>query len=192
MTVFLDNPTNQERAPHTVPLAMHVISRPHARKDKPVTRRNILADHKLIVEGWPAETQIILGWIIKTRQLMIALPINKFDAWSGDLHRTIKLQRTTFGNLESTVGRPNHVAYVIPLARHFLTRMPAKLYVPKHKWKSIWLSSKEAHDLTLWTHFLAVAQKGISLDQITIHLPSRLTISDACPFGVGGYSLQGT
>jgi hypothetical protein len=29
LTVFLDNPTNRERAPLTVPLAMQVTSRPH-------------------------------------------------------------------------------------------------------------------------------------------------------------------
>jgi hypothetical protein len=127
ITVFLDNPTDLERAPHTVPLAMHITIRPHAGKDEPVTRQNILADHKLIVQGLTGETQIILGWNIKTKQLMIALSIDKFDAWLGELHKMIKLQRTTFGNLESTVGRRNHVAYVIPLARHFLTQTQAKL-----------------------------------------------------------------
>ncbi len=130
ITVFLDTPANWNRAPHIVPLAIHVTSRPHAGKDEPVTRRNILLDQKLIVEGSPAETQTILGWIIKTRKLTIALPNDKFDAWSGELKKMIKNKRTTFGDMESTVGRLNHVAYVIPLARHFLTRMRAKILVP--------------------------------------------------------------
>jgi hypothetical protein len=76
-TVFRDTPQNRERAPHTVPLAMHVTSRPHAGPDEPVTRQNILADHKLVAEGPPAETQIILGWVLKTRRLLIALPKDK-------------------------------------------------------------------------------------------------------------------
>jgi hypothetical protein len=39
-----------------------------------------MAYHKLIVKGSPAETQIILGWLIKVRQLLISLPNDKLDA----------------------------------------------------------------------------------------------------------------
>lgn len=39
ITVFRDTPKNLERAPYTVPLAMQVTSRPHARHNEPVTRR---------------------------------------------------------------------------------------------------------------------------------------------------------
>jgi hypothetical protein len=191
ITVFRDTPEKQERAPHTVPLAMHVTSRPQAGQNEPITRQNILADHKLIAEGSPAETHIILGWKLKTRRLLISIPKDKFDAWKSELQKMIKAGRTTFGDLETTVGRLNHVAYVIPLARHFLNWLRAKFRTPRHKHQSIRLAAEEVQDLTLWTRFLTEAHKGISLNRITICVPSKLTISDACPFGVGGYSLRG-
>jgi hypothetical protein len=90
ITFFRDTPKNQERAPHTVPLAMHATSRPHTGQNKPITRQNILADHKLIAKGLPAETQIILGWILKMRRLLISLPNDKFDTWKEDLQKMIK------------------------------------------------------------------------------------------------------
>jgi hypothetical protein len=157
ITVFRDTPQNRERAPHMVPLAMHVTSRPHAGTEEPVTRRNILSDANLLAEGAPAETQIILGWMIKTRRLQISLPTDKFDAWTTELQKMIKAQRTTFGDIETTVGRLNHVAYVIPLARHFLNRLQSKSCIPRHKHQSIRLATEEVHDLTLWTRFLAEA-----------------------------------
>jgi hypothetical protein len=129
ITVFRDTPQNRERAPHTVPLAMHITSRPHAGNKEPVKRRNILSDAKLLAEGAPAETQIILGWTINTRRLVILLPKDKFDAWTAELNKIMKARRTTFGDLKTTVGRLNHVAYVIPLARHFLNWLRAKIRI---------------------------------------------------------------
>ncbi len=83
------------------------------------------------------------------------------------------------------------MTYVNPIARHLLTRIRAKIRVPRHNRQSLRLATEEIHDLILWTHFLTAAHKGISLNRITIRLPSRLTISDACPYGVGRYSLRG-
>jgi hypothetical protein len=49
----------------------------------------------------------------------------------------------------------------------------------------------ETEDLKLWLIFLASAHQGISLNKITIRQPSRLSWSDACPHGIGGYLLSG-
>jgi hypothetical protein len=98
---------------------MHVTSRPHAGKKEPVKRRNIPSDAKLLAEGAPTETQIILGWTINKGRLVISLPKDKFDAWTAELNKIVKARRTTLGDLETTVGRLNLVvAYVIPLALH--------------------------------------------------------------------------
>jgi hypothetical protein len=51
ITVFRDTTQNRERAPHTVPLVMHVTRRPHTGPDELVTHQSILADHKSITEG---------------------------------------------------------------------------------------------------------------------------------------------
>jgi hypothetical protein len=119
--VFLDTPLNREREPHVVPLAIHVTSRPHAGDDEPVPRRGIVSAPKLVAEGIPMEVQIVLGWILNTRALLIALPQDKFEAWTKDIQAIVDTLRVTFGDLESTLGRLNHVGYVIPLARHFLS-----------------------------------------------------------------------
>jgi hypothetical protein len=189
--VFLDTPKNRARAPHCVPLAVHTTSRPHSGLDEPIPRRNILGDAKLLAEGTPAEIQIVLGWTLRTRQLLIALPDDKFDAWSQDLHTTIKLGRSTFGNLETCLGRLNHTAFVIPLARHFLSRLRNRVAHQRPKTQSITLSDEELEDLRLWVRFLSAAHLGISMNRVTIRQPTRLCISDACPWGIAGYSLRG-
>jgi hypothetical protein len=58
---FPDTPENLARKPHVVPLAMHVTSRPHAGKDEPILRRDILSLPKLLAVGSPVEQQIVLG-----------------------------------------------------------------------------------------------------------------------------------
>ena len=61
--VFWDDPSNNARMPHAVPLAMFVTSRPHAGEaSEPLPRRDILSLPKLKAEGAPAESQIVLGW----------------------------------------------------------------------------------------------------------------------------------
>jgi hypothetical protein len=189
--VFLDTPENRARAPHCVPLAVHVTSRPHAGSDEPVPRRNILGDAKLLAEGTPAEIQIVLGWTLLTRPLIIALPEDKFDAWIADLRQMISDGRSTFGDLETCLGRLNHTAYVIPLARHFLSRLRDRVKKRRHKKQSISLSGEELDDLRLWVKFLTTAHLGISMNRVTIRQPTRICISDACPWGIAGYSLRG-
>jgi hypothetical protein len=189
--VFLDTPKNREREPHAVPLAIHVTSRPHMGNAEPVKRRGLLSAPKLAAEGTPEEVQIVLGWILNTRLLLILLPNDKFEAWSADL-RTITLDtKGTYGELESTLGRLNHVAYVIPLARHFLNTLRLRLHQRRHKNQEITLNSEEVADLDLWLLFLAKAHAGISLNRITIRQPSKIGWSDSCPFGIGGFLLSG-
>jgi hypothetical protein len=189
--VFLDTPTNREREPHAVPLAIHVTSRPHLGIHEPVMRRGLLSDPKLIAEGTPAEVQIVLGWALNTRSLTILLPFDKFEAWSSDLRAIIKPGKTSFGELESTIGRLNHAGYVIPLSRHFLTRLRLRILTRRHKKQQITLSRDETDDLKLWVEFLQQASKGISLNCLTIRTPSKLGWSDSCPFGLGGFLLSG-
>ncbi len=191
ITVFLDTPQNRSRSPHAVPLAMHVTSRPHAGNNEPITRRNILSDAKLIAEGTPAEIQIVLGWQLNGRLLAISLPDEKFDSWFHDTHTMIKHQSTTFGELDTMVGRFNHAAHIIPLARHFLNRLRLRIQARLHTKRKITFSADETEDLKLWLTFLSSAHQGISLNKITTRQPSRISWSDACPHGIGGYLLSG-
>ena len=144
--VFLDTPLNRAREPHAVPLAIHVTSRPHAGSDEPIKRRELMSKPKLIAEGGPAEDQIVLGWTLDTRSLLVILPFDKFEAWSGDLKVIIAERKGTFGQLETTVGRLNHAAYIIPLSRHFLNRIRLRIKVRKHKKQSLSLAQDEIDD----------------------------------------------
>jgi hypothetical protein len=166
--VFLDTPTNRTRAPHCVPPAVHTTSQPHAGAAEPLPRRNIPGDAKLVAKGTPNELQIVFGWTLRTRQLLIALPDDKVDAWSQDLQDMLVEGRTTFGNLQTCIGRLNHTAFVIPLARHFLSRLRDRVKVKRHKSHSITLSNEEIYDIRLWVQFLNTAHRGLSMNRITV------------------------
>jgi hypothetical protein len=190
--VHLDTPTNNAKAPHAVPLAMHVTRRPHAGdSNEPITRRNILSLPKLLAEGTPDERQIVLGWLIDTHRLLILLPDNKFTAWMDDLQRFLRHQRCSHEDLDTLVGRLNHTAAIIPLSRHFLGRIRERIDRDAFRKATIKFSRDELKDLLLWKRLLVKAAAGISLNLIVSRSPSRVCWSDACPFGLGGYSASG-
>jgi hypothetical protein len=103
----------------------------------------------------------------------------------------IKLGKSTFGNLETCLGRLNHSALVIPLACHFLSRLRNRVKQKRHKAQSITLSNDELQDLRLWARFLNAAHIGLSMNRVTIRQLTRLCMSDGCPWGITGYSLGG-
>ena len=192
INVFSDSPENCRRQPHVVPLAMHVTSRPHAGDDKePISRRPLLSMPKLLAEGSPAEIQIVLGWRLDTRRLLIALPDDKFIAWSEELDRRIGEPRCRYEDIDQLVGRLNHSSFVLPFSRHFMSRIRATLEPRRPKNHMIPIGDEVRDDLRLWEAILRRANQGISLNLIVTREPSRICWSDACPFGMGGYSLSG-
>ena len=192
INVFTDTPNNCSRQPHVVPLAMHVTSRPHAGDAlEPTPRRTLLSIPKLLAEGSPAEIQIVLGWRLDTRRLLIALPDDKFGAWSEDLSRIISQPRCRFEDIDQMVGRLNHSSFVLPFSRHFMGRLRELLKPRRHKDCLVPIGREAKADFTLWQHILSRANKGVSMNLIVTRRPSRICWSDACPFGMGGYSLSG-
>jgi hypothetical protein len=53
------------------------------------------------------------------------------------------------------------------------------------------LSKAELAELELWLEFLKQAWSGISMNLLTIRRPSRIRVSDSCPYGLGGFSWTG-
>ena len=189
---FLDTEENRARQPHVVPVAMHCTSRPHAGTAEPIARRDILSGPKLIAEGTPAEEQLVLGWMLDTHRLLMRLPQDKYDAWSQDL-RDLRLNKvTTYGDIDSIVGKLNHVAFLIPLACHFLTRLRALVNRRRPQHQQITVPHQAILDVSLWELLLEKASLGISMNRVTIRQPSQLAISDSCPFGIGCFLLEGT
>jgi hypothetical protein len=189
--VFLDTDDNRATQPHAVPLAIFVSNRPHAGDAEPVPRRENLSGPKLEAEGTPAEIQVVLGWEMNTRLLLVILPFDKFVAWTADLSDAIRTHTVTLGRLHTLVGRLNHAAYVIPLSRHFLGRLRQCLHFVRNSQQEITLSKEEIADLSLWVHFLLNARQGISMNLLTLRRPSQGGISDSCPFGMGGFTWNG-
>jgi hypothetical protein len=189
--IFLDTIENRRLQPHAVPIAVHVANRPNAGPDEPIPRRENLSGAKLEAEGTPAEVQIVLGWEIDTRRLMIRLTFDKFVAWSADLTDVTLAGRATIGELQTLVGRLNHAAYVIPLSRHFLGRLRQRLHINQSARQHLSFSKDELADLQLWTKFLHSAREGISLNNLTLRQPSQIGLSDSCPFGMGGFTWTG-
>ncbi|KAI2502043.1 hypothetical protein MHU86_12446 [Fragilaria crotonensis] len=191
INVFADTPENCRRQPHVVPLAMHVTSRPHAGdKQEPIPRRPILSLPKLIAEGRPVEVQIVLGWRVDTRRLEVSLPDDKHKAWSEDVVRLIDEGHCGAKELETLVGRLNHASYIIPNARHFMSRIRKGLDTGKSKRKRR-VSKEAVDDLRLWVGFLGQANRGVSMNLLVTREPDKVCWSDACPLGMGGYSVTG-
>ena len=184
--VFLDTPENCDRQPHVVPLAMHLTSRPHSGDTESIMRRPILSQPKLEAEGAPAESQIVLGWRIDTRRMQVSLPDDKYKAWRDDLELAIKKGTCPFQDLEALVGRLNHSTMVVPLTRHFLSRIRNRL-APWYRRgdQDIRLGSEAVDDMKLWLKILARANVGIPISLIVTRQPNRVCWSDLCPYGIG-------
>jgi hypothetical protein len=163
---FLDTPANRTRCPFAVPLAIHVTSRPHAGRAEPIQRRPLLSPEKLKAEGRPVEVQNVLGWTLDTRRLLILLPHDKYLAWSEDLQLALTSKTLTYDSLESMIGCLNHVSFLIPLSRHFLSHFRSRLNDRRPGKQQITLSRVELDDLLLWQTFLKSANSGISMNRV--------------------------
>jgi hypothetical protein len=64
----------------------------------------MVAKDKLKAEGGLLETKVILGWHFNFRTLTVMLPVDKFIAWSTEIHKMVDSGKTTKQDLESTIG----------------------------------------------------------------------------------------
>jgi hypothetical protein len=187
--VFLATLKNCRRQAHVV--AVFVTSRPHAGDtQEPILRRAILSMEKLATEGTPEEIQIVLGWLIDTRRLVVALPQDKFEAWLKYLDAIISTQDCLKEALKSLEGQLNHASFVVPLARHFLTRIRALKNTRSNKQCRLHAKDEALADFVLWQSLLAKAHAGISMNLIVTRRPNQIVWSDSCPFGIGGFRLH--
>jgi hypothetical protein len=141
--------------------------------------------------GTPEEVQVVLGWLLDAYALILSLPADKYDAWSLQILGMITAASSTFGDLETLVGWLNHAPYGIPLARHFLNHLCMRIKVRRPKKQQMQFSRDELLNLHLWQRLLLAAKRGVSLNPLTIRMPTLIGWSDSCPFGIGGYSLSG-
>ena len=161
-----------------------------SRDEDAINPPRIIAFNKLIAEGAIEGQKIILGWLYDTRRLLISLPLDKWSNWSKDLLDLIKNKQTSFHDLDTLIGCLNHVGYIIPTARHFLSRICNLKYKAKFK-RQVIIPGLVIKDLILWLSFLESAKNGISMNILSYRSPTHLYRSDSCKHGLGGYTSQG-
>ena len=122
LTVDLDGSNNIMRLERALLLAIYIAAR-QKHGSEPIPREEMAALNKLPAEAKLEEIKTILGWIFDFRRLTIALPDNKFTAWSKALRAILKDGVVTAKELEKNIGRLVHMGLVLPFVHHFLSRL---------------------------------------------------------------------
>jgi hypothetical protein len=178
-----------DRGAQAALLAIEIFGCPQSSGDT-LSRDDLLSLEKAIAEGTPSEWLIILGWLLNTRRLLISLPPDKHFAWKADIDIFLeKGRRVRAKELESLIGRLQHVAGVVSPASHFLSRLRAALHRAETH-NGTRLGQEERKDLQLWSEILDYAAKGVDMNSLTVREPDVISITDACEFQLGGYSLS--
>ena len=187
-TCFLDLPTPIWKGSRITLLTLHLLGRPIA-DTEPLQRDDLLAFDKMLAEGSPEESKIILGWEVNTRTLRLRLPQEKLKSWNAEIDRILQLHSVDCEILATTIGRLNHASYVIPTARAFLCHLRRAERRARASGKSVILNELQTDELRQWIGFLRSARRGISLNRLTLRVPTILLRADACQHGIGGFSL---
>ena len=170
-------------------LSLHILGRPTL-PNEPLSRDDLVASKKLKAEGQLSEAQTVLGWDVNTRSFAASLPKQKFDEWTHQIMTILKNKCVTKGDLDSLIGRLNHAAMIMPLARHFLGRLRHLASKGFRKNKRLCLSKAVIEDLTLWLKFLSMAHEGIDINLLIERQPNHLFVTDSCENGIGGFSMK--
>ena len=120
-----------------------------------VDRADPLSLRKLEGDGTPSERKIILGWLLDTREFKIFLPADKVLLWIKEIDEILQgKRRVKAKTIESTIGRVNHVGYIMPQGRYFLNKL-RRLQQRCEKYGSQFINVYERKDLELWKDFLS-------------------------------------
>ena len=170
-------------------MALHLHFRPHANEKEPIERGLMACLRKLVAEAGLVERLIILGWLIDSRAFTIALPTDKFRAWSEQIKEVRAAKWVNYETIAQLLGRLNHVAFIIPAARHFTNRLRRLEFIANKKRRAK-VNSEARKDLSLWLKLLAWANKGISINNVVYRTPTSKGLSDSSETGIGGYNWQ--
>ena len=173
-------------------MAINLLARPNSVIET-MPRNELLSLSKLQAEGTPSETQIVLGWRIDTRRLIVSLPAEKYQRYKASIDEILKGGSRTWQTkkaLESIIGKLEHVATIISTARHFMSRLKQALYQAT-KYRRTRLTFDELEDFKLRQEFLALGHAGIDVNALIPRQPGRIHITGACTSkGMGGYNIR--
>ena len=190
----LDEGDNPARIKHAIPLVLETFFR-NQNEDDASPRNPIINMKKHQAEGRLEETKVVLGWLINTRLFRVFLTEEKSKDWIRDIDETIQKRHCSEKLLETMIGRFNHTGFIVIISKYFLSRLRYRLRTFQRKplrSKNIRLAPWDIKDLHLWKTILtSLTSKGISINNINTVLPSAIVYSDACEWGLGGFSTQG-
>jgi hypothetical protein len=127
-----------------------------------------------------------LGWLLDTRRLLNSLTLDKYSEWAAATIFILITKSCGYDDLETLVGRLNHVCFIIPVARHFMSRLRS-LLITSRQGRRIRLRPQVLADLRLRLSFLCLAHRGISLNLISFRNPTHVFRLDASEHGIGGF-----
>ncbi len=152
-------------------LAIHTVARPIDPSDE-IPRKEIISMKKFQAEGSPSEAKTVLGWSVNTGLLHIYLPPEKFTDWNNDINSYLTNPKVSKKNMETLVGRLDHVASLMEMLRHFMNRLRNALQ-RSIKTRFTTLTLQELKDFVLLQQFIYIASlKGISLNNLDINWKS--------------------
>jgi hypothetical protein len=112
---------------------MFITSRPHAGEAaEPALQRAVLLLEKLVRDVTPEEVQIVLGRLLDTCRLLVALPQDKVEAWLQTLNAIISDRHCLKETPELLEGQLCHASCVIPLAHCFQNQGCKLAKIPDH------------------------------------------------------------
>jgi len=103
-------------------LAIHTVAQ-SLHPNESIPRKEIISLKKFKAEVQPSEVKIVLGWTINTRTLRIYLPKEKFKEWSTEIKNIINQPKVSMKQMESLIGRLDHVASIMDILWHFMSRL---------------------------------------------------------------------
>ena len=189
-TQTVDLPGNVLKAERAVLLAIHAIARPIA-DEEPIPRETMAAMEKFLAEAGMEETKIMLGWLLDFRRLEISLPDNKATAWSQEIADMLKEGKTKAKRLERNIGRFVNIGMILPYVHHFLARMRTLLKKAKKRQSAVTIPEEVQLDLKLMDSVIKRANKGVDMNNLAHRMPDHVFKNDSCPFGLGGFDVQG-
>jgi hypothetical protein len=181
-----DNAIRLKRAPL---LALGSTAREVATTE-PLPRDDIEARNKLVAEAGLTEIKTFLGWLIDFRRMTIALPDNKFKAYSLAISEMLKRGCTSHGEMETNIGRWVHLGQIVPTVHHFLSRLCLLKQRAENR-RQISINEQCKEDLRFLLFVLGKCREGIDLNLIAFRRPTHVYRSDSCPAGLGCYSHKG-
>jgi hypothetical protein len=180
---------NAKRIERAALLAIYTAARALS-PNEPIPRETMEARNKLAAEAAAEEIKRVLGWICNFRTLTISLPDDKATAWTRDIETMLETGKVAADTLESSIGRFVNVGMIIPQVHQFLSRLRSLLKRAQKRRLPAPINDNCKADLRLMGRVLQLANGGISMNNLVYRKPTHPSRVDACPFGMGGYSVR--